>query len=145
MQFTVYVLFSMLRFRKFCILRFCCLLIFFKIFLFRKKLSITIRVSTSLDQDQARCFAGPDLGPNCLQSYQQTTQAGEQLLVIFVILLLSEFYGQTHLEAAFIDVILDTLVDMGDKAIPYLLEKDATKKVMNTFEPRHVISNNVAF
>ena len=44
----------------------------------------------------------------------------------------SEFYGQTHLEAAFIDVILDTLVDMGDKAIPYLLEKDATKKVMNT-------------
>ena len=46
--------------------------------------------------------------------------------------LLSEFYGQTHLEAAFIDVILDTLVDMGDKAIPYLLEKDATKKVMNT-------------
>ena len=29
-------------------------------------------------------------------------------------------------------MILDTLVDMGDKAIPYLLEKDATKKVMNT-------------
>ena len=29
-------------------------------------------------------------------------------------------------------MILDTLVDMGDKAIPYLLEKDASKKVMNT-------------
>ena len=51
---------------------------------------------------------------------------------MFCCFLLSEFYGQTHLEAAFIDVILDTLVDMGDKAIPYLLEKDATKKVMTT-------------
>ena len=26
----------------------------------------TIRVSNSLDQDQARRFVGPDLGPNCL-------------------------------------------------------------------------------
>ena len=31
-----------------------------------------IRVSNSLDPDQARYFVGPDLGPNCLQSYQQT-------------------------------------------------------------------------
>ena len=29
--------------------------------------SITIRVSNSLDPDQARHFVGPDLGPNCLQ------------------------------------------------------------------------------
>ena len=28
----------------------------------------TIRVSNSLDPDQARHFVGPDLGPNCLQS-----------------------------------------------------------------------------
>ena len=28
---------------------------------------ITIRVSNSLDPDQARHFVGPDLGPNCLQ------------------------------------------------------------------------------
>ena len=28
----------------------------------------TIRVSNSLDLDQARHFVGPDLGPNCLQS-----------------------------------------------------------------------------
>ena len=28
---------------------------------------ITIRVSNSLDLDQARLFVGPDLGPNCLQ------------------------------------------------------------------------------
>ena len=27
----------------------------------------TIRVSSSLDPDQARHFVGPDLGPNCLQ------------------------------------------------------------------------------
>ena len=27
----------------------------------------TIRVSNSLDSDQARLFVGPDLGPNCLQ------------------------------------------------------------------------------
>ena len=27
----------------------------------------TIRVSNSLDPDQARQYVGPDLGPNCLQ------------------------------------------------------------------------------
>ena len=27
----------------------------------------TIRVSNSLDPDQAQCNVGPDLGPNCLQ------------------------------------------------------------------------------
>ena len=31
----------------------------------------TIRVSNSLDPDQARHFVGPDLGPNCLLSRQQ--------------------------------------------------------------------------
>ena len=28
----------------------------------------TIRVSNSLDPDQARHYVGPDLGPNCLQT-----------------------------------------------------------------------------
>ena len=28
---------------------------------------IILRVSNSLDPDQARCFVGPDLGPICLQ------------------------------------------------------------------------------
>ena len=28
-----------------------------------------IRVSNSLDSDQARHFVGPDLGPNCLQRF----------------------------------------------------------------------------
>ena len=27
----------------------------------------TIRVSNSFDPDQAQCFVGPDLDPNCLQ------------------------------------------------------------------------------
>ena len=31
-------------------------------------------MSNSLYPDQARHFVGPDLGPNCLQSYQQTTK-----------------------------------------------------------------------
>ena len=30
---------------------------------------INIRVSNSLDTDQARHFVGPDLGPNCLQRF----------------------------------------------------------------------------
>ena len=34
---------------------------------FRIKIGNTIRVSDSLDPDQARRFVGPDLGPNCLQ------------------------------------------------------------------------------
>ena len=32
----------------------------------------TIRVSNRLNPDQARHFVEPDLGPNCLQGYQQT-------------------------------------------------------------------------
>ena len=34
----------------------------------------TIRVSNCLDPDQARHFVMPDLGPNCLQRFQQTTK-----------------------------------------------------------------------
>ena len=33
----------------------------------KKKSGTTIRVSNSLDPDQARHFVGPDLGSNCLQ------------------------------------------------------------------------------
>ena len=39
----------------------------------------TIRVSNSLDPDQARHFAGPDLGPNCLQSQQKSPLASKKL------------------------------------------------------------------
>ena len=48
---------------------FCRLLIIFKInFFFKRKKSFrnTIRMSNSLDHDQARQIVGPDLGPNCL-------------------------------------------------------------------------------
>ena len=31
----------------------------------------TIKVSNSLDPDQARHFVGPDLGPNCLQKLSE--------------------------------------------------------------------------
>ena len=42
---------------------------FFRINFFSKeKIRDTIRVSNSLDPDQARRFVGPDLGPNCLQN-----------------------------------------------------------------------------
>ena len=47
---------------------FCRLLIFFfKIIFFEKYFRNTIRVSNSLDPDQARRSVGPDLGPNCLK------------------------------------------------------------------------------
>ena len=41
-------------------------------------------MSNSLDPDQARHFVGPDLGSNCLQSYQQTTKvatSGERVKI----------------------------------------------------------------
>ena len=41
---------------------------FFKInFFFKNSFRYTIRVSNTLDLDQALHFVGPDLGPNCLQ------------------------------------------------------------------------------
>ena len=44
------------------------LLIFFsKSSFLKNSLRNTIKVTDSLDQDHARCFVGPDLGPNCLQ------------------------------------------------------------------------------
>ena len=59
---------------------------FFQIQLFRKILSEnTIRVSNSLDPDQARRFVGPDLGPNCLQrlSAEDTSSQKFQDLIIW--------------------------------------------------------------
>ena len=40
---------------------------FFKIKFLKIYLRNKIRVSNSLDPDQARHFVGPDLGPSCLQ------------------------------------------------------------------------------
>ena len=47
-----------------------CRLLFLPNQLFRKNsFRNTIRVSNSLNPDQARQNVGPDLGPNCLQSF----------------------------------------------------------------------------
>ena len=45
---------------KFCIL-------FSKLAFLKNSFRNTIRVSNSVDPDQARHFVGPDMGPNCLQ------------------------------------------------------------------------------
>ena len=57
-------------------MRFSRLIFFFEKFFPRPEI---IRVSNSLDPDQARLFVRPDLGPNCCKSYQQTTQVGKKL------------------------------------------------------------------
>ena len=57
---------------KFCML-FCRLLIFSTSTFLKHFFRNTIRVPNSLDPDQVQYFVGPDLGPKCLQSYQQTT------------------------------------------------------------------------
>ena len=46
---------------------FCHLMIFFKTNFLKNSFRNTIRVSSSLDPNQARHFVVPDLGPNCLQ------------------------------------------------------------------------------
>ena len=43
------------------------LIFFFSKLTFSRTFRKTIRVSNSLDPEQARCFVGPDLGPNCMQ------------------------------------------------------------------------------
>ena len=52
----------------------CRLLIFSKSTFPKISFRTTIRVSNSLDPDQARQNVGPALGPNCLHGYQQTTK-----------------------------------------------------------------------
>ena len=54
-------------------------------FFFRKKNSKksfrnTIKVSNGLDPDQDQRFVGPDLHPNCLQSYQHSPPAKEEFI-----------------------------------------------------------------
>ena len=48
---------------------FCHLQIFLKINFFENYFRNTIKVSNSLDPDQAGQFVGPDLGTNCLQKF----------------------------------------------------------------------------
>ena len=64
----------------------CCffLFIFFQINFsekFFQELHFTTRLSNSLNPDQAGCFVGPDLGPNCLRSLSaDNTSIGKELL-----------------------------------------------------------------
>ena len=47
---------------------------------FRKILQgIPSECQAVLDPDKARHFVGPDLGPNCLQSYQQMTLVDKEI------------------------------------------------------------------
>ena len=59
---------------------FCRLLIFFFKINFLKKIfqEYFDRTSNSLDPDQAQLFVGPDLGLNCCQGYQQSTQVDKE-------------------------------------------------------------------
>ena len=43
----------------------------------------TVRVSNSLDHDQARPFAGSDLGPNCLQSLVADTTSRQRVFKLY--------------------------------------------------------------
>ena len=42
---------------------------------------------------------------------------------------ISELYGKNNLEAAFIDEIIDTLLDLQKEGLPAFFEKDEAKKV----------------
>ena len=56
---------------------------FFKINFLREKFSHTISVSNSLDLDQARCFVGLDLGPNCMQRLSADYTSRQRVKVLF--------------------------------------------------------------
>ena len=56
-----------------------------------------------MDPDQARRFVGPDLGPNCLQSYQQTTAAaGKEFMVLQTRTINSWFKRLGHEKKSFV-------------------------------------------
>ena len=63
---------------------FCCLLNFYKISFFQNSFKNTIQVSNSLDQDLARQYVGPDLGPNCLHLISADDARVKFVLVLFV-------------------------------------------------------------
>ena len=80
----IFKLFAYHAYCKIFVMIFCRLpIFFFKIIFFIKifrEYHHMIRVSNKLDPDQAQCFVGTDLGPNCLQGYQQTTPVGKELI-----------------------------------------------------------------
>ena len=78
---------------------FCHLLIYSKSAFSKNSFRNTIRVSNSLDRDQARHFVGPDLGPNCLQQIPADAYAGKFLVdVLLLHFLLKYFFFLKNLE-----------------------------------------------
>ena len=71
---------------------FCLLLTFFKINFLKKKFRNTIRVSNSLDSDQARRYVGPDLGPICLQRLSADDKRKERFKGLFPLFLQFEHH-----------------------------------------------------
>ena len=49
----------------------------------KKSFRNTIRVSNSLDPVQDRHNVGPDLGPDCLQDYQQTMKVAASKEIVY--------------------------------------------------------------
>ena len=70
-------------------------------------LDATIRVSNSLDPDQARHLVGPDLGPNCLQRLSadnKSSLVGKELdteQLVILLFSLTRGYSQFHLAPTF--------------------------------------------
>ena len=52
----------------------------------------TIRLSNSLDPDQARHFDGPDLDPNCLQGLSVVDTRRQMNAIIIVLMFLSVYF-----------------------------------------------------
>ena len=77
-------IFNSLQFGKL----FCHLWIFFlKLTFSKKSFRNTIKVSNSLDPDQAQHFVGPDLGPNCsqrLSADDKSPLVGKELIIQYL-------------------------------------------------------------
>ena len=49
-------------------------------FLWHENFKLLSLLCNSLDQDHAKSFVEPDLGPNCLQGYHHTTLPGKEFM-----------------------------------------------------------------
>ena len=62
---------------------------FFKINILKNSFGNTIKVSNSLNPDQARHFVGPDLDPNCLQRLSADDTSKQRVRGYFLMLQVS--------------------------------------------------------
>ena len=70
---------------------FCLLLILFNLNS-KESSRNTLRMSNSLDRDQAQHFVGPDLGPNCLQMLSADWTSKQRIIKGYF----SIFHGMYH-------------------------------------------------